>query len=104
MKRLWLIIFAALVLMVTDHGQFWMDDFSEELFPDDQITVTVSSRISGLGIQVLDLESVTFPVSTVCPKSLVSCSAVVPAPVDVQAPPQPFLVTAVRIRPPPVLT
>ncbi len=103
MKRLWLIVFAALVLMVTDHGQFWMDDLSDELFPDDQITLRVSPRIPGFAIQVLDLEPATLPVSTVCPESVVSCAVVVPAAVDA-APPLTFLVTALYIRPPPVLT
>lgn len=103
MKRLWLIVFAALVLMVTDHGQFWLDDLCGELFPDDEITITVSSRIPGFGIEALDLQPATLPVTRLCPRCVIAPTIYVRPPVYVPVPRQPYRAAEIYVRPPPVL-
>ena len=101
MVRFWLLIFVSFLLMVTDHGQFWTDDLAGELFPEDQICITVSHRLAGCSLDAVVLQPAVLPLVTLCPQPRIWCY---PAPVKLAeslAPPCPKLTRRCLIRPPP---
>lgn len=101
MGRFWLLVFFSVLLMVTDHGRFWTDDFADELFPDDQIAITVSHRLAGCSLDAVVLQPAVLPLVTSCPQPRIWCYPVPVNLVESLAPPCPKLRTRGLIRPPP---
>jgi hypothetical protein len=101
MARWWLLIFVSVLLFVTDHGRFWTDDLVGEMFPDDQISFTVSHRLPGCSLQQVDLQPVVLPPVLVCLAPQPELIEPFGPPVDGRSPSTPGPTRIRRIRPPP---
>ena len=101
MARFWLLVFVSVLLMVTDHGRFWTDDFVGELFPDDQISITICQRLPGCSLDAVVLQPAVLPLVTSCPQPRISFYPMPVSFAETLTPLSPRLPRRCLIRPPP---